>query len=54
MYFNKNTKFYFHIYPIRKIRKFITFKTFKSIVTSIVVSSLDYSNMLPINRQPNI
>ena len=39
----------FHLYRIRKIRKSITFKTCKSIVTSLVLSTLDYCNILLIN-----
>ena len=36
----------FHLY---RIRKSITFKTCKSIVTSLVLSTLDYCNILLIN-----
>ena len=39
----------FHIYRIRKIRKFITFKTCKSILTSLLLSNLDYCDILLIN-----
>ena len=39
----------FHLYRIRKIRKSITFKTYKSIVTSLVLFTLDYCNILLIN-----
>ena len=39
----------FHLYRIRKIRKSITFKTCKSIVTSLVLYTSDYFNILLIN-----
>ena len=43
IYFNKNKKLKFsYIYRIRKIRKSITFKTSKSVVTSLVYSTLEY------------
>ena len=39
----------FPLYRIRKIRKSINFKTCKSIVTSLVLSTLYYCNILLIN-----